>query len=120
MGQISGYFGADELPVHPCDVRAVDQFRAFRLAGISVGAIPETQFVHFRHHLLHTLFRFHLTLALLDEEDMKAADIPRLMRDHTRLAPNLDFECNQLAMFISDMDETDRIGFLTYKVTALG
>lgn len=66
------------------------------------------------------LFRFHMTLALLDEEDMKAADIPRLMRDHARLAPNLDFECNQLAMFISDTDETDRTGFLTYKVKALG
>jgi S-(hydroxymethyl)glutathione dehydrogenase/alcohol dehydrogenase len=48
------------------------------------------------------------------------SDIPRLMRDHTRLAPNLDFECNQLAMFISDTDETDRTGFLTYKVKALG
>jgi 2'-5' RNA ligase len=65
-------------------------------------------------------FRFHMTLALLDNEDMKAADVPRLMRDHARIAPNLDFKSNQLAMFISDMDETDRIGFLTYKVTALG
>ena len=66
------------------------------------------------------MFRFHMTLALLDEEDMKAADIPRLMRDHARLAPNLAFEANQLAMFISDTDETDRIGFLTYRVTSLG
>ena len=66
------------------------------------------------------MFRFHMTLALLDDEDMKAADIPRLMRDHARLAPNLAFEANQLAMFISDTDETDRIGFLTYRVTSLG
>jgi hypothetical protein len=66
------------------------------------------------------MFRFHMTLALLDEEDMKAADVPRLMRDHARLAPDLEFEGSQLAMFISDTDETDRVGFLTYKVTALG
>ncbi|MEO6061434.1 MAG: 2'-5' RNA ligase family protein [Thermoflexales bacterium] len=66
------------------------------------------------------LFRFHMTLALLDDEDMKAADIPRLMRDHARIAPNLAFESYQLAMFISDTDETDRIGFLTYKVKPPG
>jgi 2'-5' RNA ligase len=66
------------------------------------------------------MFRFHMTLALLDEEDAKSADIPRLMRDHARLAPNLAFESNQLAMFISDTDETDRTGFLTYKITSLG
>jgi 2'-5' RNA ligase len=65
------------------------------------------------------MFRFHMTLALLDDEDMKAADIPRLMRDHARIAPNLAFESYQLAMFISDTDETDRTGFLTYKVKSL-
>lgn len=65
-------------------------------------------------------YRFHMTLALLDEEDMKAADIPRLMREHARVAPNLALETNQLAMFISDTDETDRTGFLTYKITSLG
>ena len=65
-------------------------------------------------------YRFHLTLALLDEQDVAAADIPRLMREHERLEPDLDFAGAQLAMFISDTDETDRTGFLTYKITALG
>jgi hypothetical protein len=41
------------------------------------------------------------------------------MSDPARVAPNLSFETNQLAMFISDTDETDRTGFLTYKVKSL-
>ena len=65
------------------------------------------------------MFRFHMTLALLDAEDIRTADIPRLMSDPARVAPNLSFETNQLAMFISDTDETDRTGFLTYKVKSL-
>ena len=40
------------MPVKPCNVLPLDELRALGLAGVGVGAVAETKFVHLGYHLL--------------------------------------------------------------------
>jgi hypothetical protein len=55
-------FCTHKLPVHPGNIRPGDQLRAFRFAGIGIGAVTKAQFIHLCNHGLYPLFCFNLAL----------------------------------------------------------
>ncbi len=55
-------FGGKEFAVHPGNIGHLDLFRAFCFAGVCIGAIAESQFIHFGHHGLDPFFGFRTAL----------------------------------------------------------
>ena len=54
--------GIDELAVEAGDVAQRDALGAFCCAGTGVGAVAETEFVHFLHHSAGTALALYLAL----------------------------------------------------------
>jgi len=52
------YLRPQKLPVHPCNILNRNFFRAFRLTGSCIGAVAETQLVHFSNHSLNPACSF--------------------------------------------------------------
>ena len=50
------------MPIKPSNVLPLDELWAFGLAGVSVGAAAEAQFIHLGDHLLHAVGGFDLAL----------------------------------------------------------